>query len=137
MTGSPVDADLKVASTGVAGCWGGTASVCGGAEVGRVEATATSAVDQASGSALWVAATAGPRVRVDLPWDLELSVRAEAVVPVAYPRIAINGVEVMNPARVAARSSSAGEGSFRERSTSAVRVSRASIGRRWTRWGTP
>jgi hypothetical protein len=104
VSGSPVQSGVQLASTGVAGCWGGTVSVCSGAEIGRVQATATSAVDQASGSALWVAAVAGPRVRLDLPWGVELSLRAEAVVPIAYPRIAINGVQVMNPEGVAGRS---------------------------------
>jgi hypothetical protein len=61
-------------------------------------------MDEASGNALWLALAAGPRISFELPRGLELTLRTDAVLPLAYPRVSVNGVPLMTPGPVAARS---------------------------------
>jgi hypothetical protein len=68
-------------------------SVCGGAEAGRMAATVASAEDRDAGSGLWVAAVAGAAFAIPLGRTVELGLGSDLVLPLAYPRFSVNGID--------------------------------------------
>ncbi len=94
-----------VAATG-SGCY--VASwlwMCGGFEVGALEAAASAADARVSGAGLWVAGHAGPSAVLALSRAVDMVLETEAAVPLAYPRFLVNGIAQPGPEPVSIRAS--------------------------------
>ena len=75
------------------GCLGGRVAACVGSEVGRMSASVANDEAQADGSGTWAAAFAGLGVAVWKHRSVELGFDADLVIPLAYPRFSVNGME--------------------------------------------
>ncbi len=100
---APSDADglftsarvTRVDATGRLCAMARALSVCAGGEVGRLAATVASPDDRDAGSGLWVAASAGAEIAVPLGRMVEVGLASDLVLPLAYPRFSVNGMETL------------------------------------------
>ena len=103
MDGSPAGADVTLSALSAQGCvsrW----FACVGFEAGTIQASAVQLQDGRTASLLWLAATAGARVRHPLTRTLRVILDAGVVVPLARPEFTFDGGGIVfRSAPVAAR----------------------------------
>lgn len=85
----------RVAATGRLCATVHALSVCAGGEVGRLAATVASPDDRDAGAGLWVSAAAGAGLAVPLGRMVEVGLATDLVLPLAYPRFSVNGMDAL------------------------------------------